>query len=141
MLPLILCGVSGGLATIFAKIAFSSSSLVLDQLQTLCITHHYSFSHQACTNGAYAFRAILFLSMLALNGAVVNFFMQAMEHNHTVVVIVITSAMNFLTSGVCGHLILGEELTQSWFTGSLLIMMGMLIVAHSQGPPSRKTAS
>lgn len=139
MIPLVICGICGGLVTVLAKIAFSSSSLVLDQLQTFCITHEYSFSHEACANGAYIFRGSMFILMLAMNGAVVNFFMKAMEQNHTVVVIVITSAMNFLTSGICGALLLGEELTQAWFSGSLMIMMGMLFVAYSQGTGPRKT--
>lgn len=137
MAPLVLCGVCGGLTTVLAKVAFSSSSLVVDQLQTYCITHPYSFSHQSCTYGAYSLRVFLFCLMLALNGGVVNFFMKAMENNNTVVVIVITSAVNFLTSGICGNIFLGEELTQTWFSGSLMIMMGMLFVAYSQGTPRK----
>eukprot|EP00981_Chlorochromonas_danica_P012696 scaffold5259_cov168-Ochromonas_danica.AAC.12 len=64
--------------------------------------------------------------------------MQGMEQNHTVVVIVITSATNFLTSGLCGYLILGEDLTSSWISGSLMIMLGMFFVAMSQGPSNKR---
>eukprot|EP01031_Cornospumella_fuschlensis_P037500 gene37500-45541_t len=71
--------------------------------------------------------------MIGLNGGVINFFLKAMEQNHTVVVIVITSAVNFLTTGILGYFVLGEELGNTWYAGSTLIMAGMFFVAYSQG--------
>lgn len=148
--PIIISGLLGGFATIFGKLAFSSDSLPINEISKLCKSHQASliaFSSSSstssstapvsmnCETGILLIRLIAGGFMLASNAFVVGYFLRAVENNNTVVVIVISSAMNFLTSGIFGQLLFGEIVSQKWYFGSLLIILGMFLVASSQGIP------
>jgi drug/metabolite transporter (DMT)-like permease len=92
-----------------------------------------TFSKTHCEYTVISVRITAFAFMMTCNALVVGYFLRAMELNHTVVVIVISSATNFLTSGLFGQLLFGEVVGKSWYLGSLLIIIGMCFVSYSQG--------
>lgn len=139
MFPILICGLLGGFATIFGKLAFSSDSLPITEFSKMCTGYTLS-NRDASLNCEYSIIFVRVLAggfMLACNALVVGFFLRAIEANNTVVVIVISSATNFLTSGIFGQLMFGEVVGQSWYLGSLLIVIGMLLVSCSQGSPDK----
>lgn len=131
MLTILMCGCLGGLATVLGKLSFSSDNPVLNQLSIAC--YESNLFGDMCYYGAWIVRLLAFAAMFACNAMVIGYLLKAMEHNHTVVVTVVSSASNFLTSGILGYAVFGEALSQNWYVGSLLIMIGMCFVSFSQG--------
>lgn len=132
MIPILISGGLGGLATVTGKIAFSSDNSFL--LTALKLCRDLSLNPQDyCDYTTIVVRLIAFLVMFLCNAMVIGFFLKAIESNHTVVVIVVSSATNFLTSGILGQLLFGEVVSSMWIMGSILIVIGMLLVAVSQG--------
>jgi drug/metabolite transporter (DMT)-like permease len=137
MFPIIVCGLLGGFGTIFGKLAFSSDNIPINQLSEICHSYTVTMQRLNCEYSITFVRIIAAAMMLGSNALVVGYFLRAIEVNNTVVVIVISSAMNFLTSGVFGQLLFGEIVGKSWYFGSLLIVIGMLLVSYSQGQPDK----
>lgn len=137
MLPILVCGLLGGMATIFGKLAFSSDNLPLTEISKMCNQGYNLNTSLNCETGIILIRVLAGAFMLAANAMVVGFFLRAIESNNTVVVIVISSATNFLTSGIFGQLLFGEVVGKTWYIGSLLIILGMFLVSSSQGEPEK----
>ncbi len=132
MIPILISGGLGGLATVTGKIAFSSDNSFLLEAVKLCQTIAI-YPQDYCEYTSLVVRLISFAVMFLCNAMVIGFFLKAIESNHTVVVIVVSSATNFLTSGILGQLLFGEVVSSMWVMGSILIVIGMLLVAVSQG--------
>lgn len=131
MYNILFFGSLGGLSTVFGKVAFSSDNLVVQAFAAHCGT--FNFGDDPCFYGEYLVRLLGFSGIFACNAIGLSYYLKAMEQNNTVVVVVVSSAANFLTTGILGKLIFGELLSQSWYLGSLLVMIGMCLVAMSQG--------
>ncbi len=131
MLGIVFFGALGGLSNVFAKVAFSGNNLVVAVFQSHCET--YEFEYDPCVYGEYIVRLVGFTGIFACNAIGISYYLKAMEQNNTIVVVVVSSAANFLTTGLLGNFIFGEFLSRSWFFGSLLVMLGMCLVAVSQG--------
>jgi drug/metabolite transporter (DMT)-like permease len=136
LFPILICGVLGGFATIFGKLAFSSDNLPINEMAKIC-KGYSAVAQFNCDTGIIIVRLIACCFMIFSNTLVVGYFMRAIENNNTVVVIVISSATNFLTSGIFGQIMFGEVVGKSWYLGSLLIVVGMLFVSYSQGTPDK----
>lgn len=133
LLPVIVCGVFGGLATIFGKVSFSENWIIAEAF-SFCTS--FVGSTESCLYASLFVRGLAILGIVGCNAFIVGYFLKAMEQNNTVIVVVISSAVNFLTSGIMGQLCFGEKVPVSWFAGSALIALGMLLVALSEGPPA-----
>jgi len=132
MIPILISGGLGGLATVTGKIAFSGESSFLRNVVELCRNVDIT-PDEYCDHAVLIIRIAAFVIMFACNAMVIGFFLKAIESNHTVVVIVVSSATNFLTSGLLGQVLFGELVSSLWCVGSILIVIGMLLVAISQG--------
>lgn len=131
MWTILLCGCLGGFATVLGKLSFSNDNPLLNQLSIACFESN--LFGDVCYYGAWIVRLVSFAAMFACNAMVIGYFLKAMEQNNTVVVTVVSSATNFLTSGILGYAIFGEALSRNWYIGSSLIMIGMCFVSFSQG--------
>ncbi len=67
------------------------------------------------------------------NGFMVSNFLKALEKNSSLLVTVVSSAVNFLFTGVVSNLVLQEKLGLKWMGGASLIILGILLIAFSQG--------
>jgi drug/metabolite transporter (DMT)-like permease len=132
LFPILVAGLLGGFGTIFGKLAFSGDNLPINEISKMC-KGYSEIAQVNCETGVMVVRIIAFGFMLASNALVVGYFLRAIETNNTVVVIVISSATNFLTSGIFGQLMFGEIVGKTWYLGSLFIVIGMLLVSYSQG--------
>lgn len=139
LLPVIICGVFGGLATIFGKISFSDN-WIISYFSILC--GGWAAQSGYCLYVDYLVRGLSLMGIVGCNAFIVGYFLKAMEQNNTVIVVVISSAVNFLTSGILGQVVFGEKVPVSWFAGSALIVLGMLLVTLSEGSalPSTRAA-
>ncbi len=79
--------------------------------------------------------------MLLCNGLMISQFLKALEKNSSLSVTVISSAVNFLFTGLAGNVILQERLGMRWVLGASLIMCGILMITVSQGDSSRRGRS
>jgi drug/metabolite transporter (DMT)-like permease len=129
-------GCLGGMSTVFGKIAFSADNLVAIRLQQECGLH--LFADDQCALAGYVLRITGFVGIFVCNAIGLSYYLKAMEQNNTIVVVVLSSAANFLITGVLGKLIFGEILSRFWSIGSLLVMGGMCLVALSQGQLSER---
>lgn len=134
LFPIVICGFFGGLATIFGKVSFSDNWIIMES-QSFC-SSFMGQSFTACFYVTLLVRALAILGIVGCNAFIVGYFLKAMEQNNTVIVVVISSAVNFLTSGILGQVMFGEKVPVTWFAGSALIALGMLLVALSEGPAS-----
>lgn len=128
--PILVCGLFGGLATIFGKISFSDNWIITSSAD---VCSFLTQSSEFCYYATFLFRAVSFVGIIACNAFIVGYFLTAMEQNNSVVVVVISSAVNFLISGILGQVVFGEAVAISWFAGSALIIIGMLLVTLSEG--------
>lgn len=132
--PILICGFLGGLGSVFGKLAFSGDSLPLQLFLSSCP----NFSHYCQYFGIFL-RFIAGGLMFATNATGIGYFLRSMETNHTVVVVVLSSSTNFLSTGILGKLIFAEELNKSWYSGSVLILIGMLLISFSQKTDEKKS--
>jgi drug/metabolite transporter (DMT)-like permease len=131
VIPILWCGFFGGIATIFGKLSFSQN-WIIDFILKQCVIGLES--QVSCYYVEVLIRIVAFIGIVACNLLIANYFLKSMEDNNTLVVIVISSATNFLTTGILGQLIFGETVTSTWYTGSCLITIGMILVSLSDGP-------
>jgi drug/metabolite transporter (DMT)-like permease len=135
MIRIALCGLYGAFATIAGKIALSDT-IVITHLNHQCATQ-FSLSQSHCDSGVLLFRVMLFALMIFCNGLMISQFLKALEKNSSLSVTVISSAVNFLFTGMAGNIILRENLGLRWILGATLILAGILMITISQGDSRR----
>lgn len=121
------CGMCGALASICGKLALSDSFFI-STIEHICKEKAILY----CSLILLFFRVVLFCGMAFSNGLMVSFFLKALDKNSTIHVTVVSSGINYVTTGVCGLLLLQESISMQWFCGSLLILIGVGIIAKSQ---------
>lgn len=129
MFHAILCGFCGASASVVGKLAFSSDNPIIKSLSSFCRMTN-SIDH--CNYALIFIRAVLFGGMLFLNAAMVANFLRAMEKSPSVIVTVVSTATNYLVTGLFGKFLLSEKLGERWILGSTLICVGLCLIAVSQ---------
>ncbi|GJQ79906.1 hypothetical protein Trydic_g12047 [Trypoxylus dichotomus] len=107
----ILSGICAASASIFGKF---SGSPVLDD---------------------YLLARILFFTLMILSNTFVwMLLVKALQTSSSITAITMSTATNYLFSGICGYLIFGELTFSLWLLGTILILCGlMLIVSDEDG--------
>ena len=68
-------------------------------------------------------------ALAALNGAMLSFFLVAMQESGSARATVLNATVNFALSGALGFLLYGEELNSTWLLGSTLMLCGVVLLA------------
>jgi len=116
-------GVCAALAGLTAKYALSTeNSLALIRLGENYIPSIFL--------NIWILKGILAAMTLALNSVMLTLTAKALQYCSTTVQSVITtSAINFLTTGLLGHLFLGEYIGWTGIAGMIIIQLGVYIVS------------
>ncbi len=76
--------------------------------------------------------AIAFYGAMALsNGAMLGLFLRAMSKMGSTKATILNVCANFLVSGVLGRVLFQETLSERWFLGAMLMLVGSSLVASS----------
>ena len=134
----ILSGLFGSLGSIAGKLALSGDS----PISTVCVNElgktMLDIPQSYCTVITITFRALLFLAMLGCNGLMLSYFLMALEKRGTLIVVIISSTCNVITSGLLGLLLFHEAVKSSWYFGACLMLGGVCLVAFSQLETTKK---
>ena len=77
-------------------------------------------------------RLCLFALMIYLNAVMISMFLKALaKTDHSLKVVVLNTAANFITTGVMGQIFFNEIMTVKWSVGALIIVTGMSMVTMS----------
>lgn len=131
----ILAIASGALAAaggVLGKISLSSENAVFAFLtQFFCLEG--LMGHDLCeVYIPFACRLYLFSMMLYLNVLMISMFLKALGRtDHSLKVVVLNTAANFITTGVLGQLLFSEEMTIKWSVGAFVIVLGMCLITMS----------
>lgn len=130
MLP-VYCGLYSSVASITGKIVFSSD--VAFHITEFCQLHLNS-QHAVAPCGliVIVLRAFLFVVMLSSNALMMAAFLTSLETYSTIYVTVISSSVDFLSSGILARLILSEQISSKWYMGATCIVIGITLVAYAQ---------
>lgn len=139
VLSIVICGLFGGLATVCGKLCFTHKNAVWNMITSFCNSPPLSLSVEMSDYAIVIGRLLALGGIILSNACNVGYFLKAMRENNTVIVVVISSAVNFLISGLLGQLLFAEVVSSSWFAGSALIVMGMVLVSMSEGPQASST--
>jgi len=119
-------GICAALAGLCAKYALSGENT----LELIQFSENYIPSSLL---NIWVLRGILAAMTLGLNSVMLTLTANALQLCKTTVQSVITtSAVNFLTTAVLGHLFLGEHIGWSGIFGMMLIQLGVFIVSKDK---------
>jgi hypothetical protein len=135
LLPILISGSLSGFATCCGKLALTTNSYFMRQFLSVC--EIVLDSKESCYYADWTVRIFSIIVMFYCKFLVIGYYLRAFETNNTVVVVVMASATNFLTSGFLGQAIFGEFLSSKWYLGSLCILTGMWLVSMSQGQAAK----
>lgn len=74
-----------------------------------------------------------FFLMFYANALALSLFLRALESKGSLVVTVVSSATNFLVTGLLSGVLLGENVGLNWCLGAVIIGLGVYLIASSQG--------
>mmetsp|Transcript_21333 Transcript_21333/g.19408 ORF Transcript_21333/g.19408 Transcript_21333/m.19408 type:complete len:140 (+) Transcript_21333:46-465(+) len=137
MIDVVLSGLFGALTSILGKISLSESTPVIDYIQYYCEISILITNRIYCINISFAIRLICFILMIYFNMLTFTFFLKALETRGSLPVTVISSATNFLVTGILSGILLGENINQQWYLGAFIIVFGVCLIALSQGNGKR----
>lgn len=134
MLGVLISGIYGALASVSGKVSFSPSTPIMIHINSICAELLDPLSLGIyCIHFNYMVRIASFVFMFYANAMALSKFLNALETRSSLTVTVITSATNFLTTGLLSGLILGERVGKMWFVGASIIAAGVFLIALSQG--------
>ncbi|KAL0271020.1 UNVERIFIED_CONTAM: hypothetical protein PYX00_008267 [Menopon gallinae] len=85
-------------------------------------------------------RIFCFLTMIALNGLMWNFFVKALQSSKSSLeATILNTATNYVSSGLLAYVIFGEVTGILWWSGITLILLGVMVITNSS--PSQETKS
>lgn len=137
MIEILLSGIFGALSSLLGKITMSPTTPVVDYLLYLCELQLPFIAESYCWYISYSVRFSCFLLMFYTNALTFAYFFKSLETRGSLAVTVVSSATNFLTTGLLSGVILGERITQKWILGSLIIACGVFLISLSQGESKR----
>ena len=122
-----LCGIFGAFGSFSGKLALSDDSPVRD----VCIPTD-QLPESYCNSIVITSRLLLFILMLISNGLMVSNFLTALEKKSSLFVVLTSSSINVILTGILGQSFLDEPVRENWYCGALLMLMGVLFVTLSQ---------
>ncbi len=134
-----LCGLFGSLATILGKMALSSDNWILIDMWAIC-AQSLGLSPERCDMLVLLFRGITFFEMLFCNALMISYFLKSLEKESSLHVTVISTATNFLLSGLLGRLVLKEEVSNMWYLGASIISAGICCISYGRGENKRNVS-
>jgi hypothetical protein len=139
MLLVFLCGIFGAMASILGKISLSETSIVTAAVGSACIRSSTILNVWptvatllgkdlldqyglevifSCSTLAQTSRLVVFVLMVYCNALMLSYFLRALRDRSSLAVTVVSSATNFLITGLLGGLILGEDVNGVWYIGA-----------------------
>ena len=138
MIDVVKSGLSGAVASIFGKLSLSATTPVAEFIKYYCNLYVGGPDEAYCWNIVYAMRLASFLLMFWFNAVALGLFLKALEKKGSLPVTVVSSAVNFLVTGLLSGLLLGEQVNGKWCFGALLIAGGVFLIAIGQGGLTNK---
>lgn len=129
MILAVICGICGAIGSLFGKLAFSNNKIISKLETVLCII---VVDDSICYLISIVLRIISFILMILFNGLMVNSFLKSIRNYASVSVAVVSTASNYLATGFIGYIVLDENLSLYWFSGSILISIGLCLISMSQ---------
>jgi len=115
-------------ASLFAKLALQSKALgdlcacALEVIELNVTTDTIAIIVWCLRIGCFGF-------VLLLNSLMWTCYVKSLQLTASSVVATVTNtASNFFFTAVCGWVIFGEDLSLIWWTGALLILIGLLVI-------------
>jgi drug/metabolite transporter (DMT)-like permease len=84
------------------------------------------------------FRVIFFVLMLVCNALMMSNFLVALEKQGSLMVVIVSSSINMILTGIFGLCLLGENVKDNWFVGAFLMSVGVTLIAISQDVKNEK---
>ena len=126
----IIAGLLGCFASVFGKLALSPESLLVEGARQLCASRMEAvMSPERCGMLAGGTRIAAMGMMLSVNGIFGYYSINALHEEGTTAATVLTTAVNYLSLGLCGCLIFSENVTTRWLLGAILIAVGVYLVS------------
>jgi drug/metabolite transporter (DMT)-like permease len=124
----VISGFLAALASALGKAAFALRETFVEKC-----TQYYSNEKQQnfCSWAGLGVCAAAFGCVILLNGAMLSFFLVAMQRSGSAAATVVNSTVNFLSAGLLGWIIFGETLSLQWWLGSLVIILGVSLISSS----------
>ncbi len=140
MIGIIKSGLAGAMASIFGKLSLTAATPVADFIKYTCTIYFAQGidNHPYCWNIVYFMRLTSFILMFWFNTVALGLFLKALEKRGSLPVTVISSAVNFLVTGLLSGLLLGEQVNAKWCFGAFLIAGGVFLIAIGQGGLTNK---
>ena len=94
-----------------------------------------SYGDELCSNVVPILcRGVGFGCMLYINALMLSTFLKALgRSDHSLKVVVLNSAANFITTGVLGFFVFGESVSMKWVMGAAVISVGICLISMSAG--------
>ncbi|XP_071173053.1 transmembrane protein 42-like isoform X1 [Mytilus edulis] len=117
----VMAGVMASLGSTFAKLAMSGD-IVLSYCLLLAGNHK-------CQQISVYIQVLFFLMIFVCNGVMWTFFTKSLQYcSSSVEATVTNTASNFLFTAFVGLLLFDETLSLRWWFGSLLILLGLMLI-------------
>lgn len=129
---MVISGFSGGMGSIFGKLALSPDMNIMKIIASFICKDALDLEF-SCPTVTIILQVLAFLGMFYCNIVMLSYFLKALESRGSLPVTVICSAVNFVTTGIFGGIILGEEISFRWCIGASFIMIGIVFIMYSQG--------
>lgn len=113
----VLSGLFAACAAALGKIAFSNDSLIVNVVATV----FGSFGSTYCILIGLVCRAIVLAMMMGSNALMIACFLSALEkENSTLMVTAISTAVNFVATGLVGNVLFSEKVSNLWYFGAIV---------------------
>nr|CAH7713281.1 unnamed protein product [Callosobruchus chinensis] len=89
----------------------------------------------------YVVRVLLFVMMILCNAAVWRFFVRGLQESGSVRATAISSSTNYICSAIIGFAVFGEVTSLLWWSGMILIILGLVLIVTDQEEDDAKEKS
>lgn len=131
-LEALLSGVFAALSGVSAKLALDPDNTNKVEIYCRLVSDYLQVSSEACIYPEfdYIFRGCFLLILVFLNVLMFRHFNRALQHCKTTIeASIINTAANFILTALLGNAVFEEQLSLSWWLGTVLILSGTLLVA------------
>jgi drug/metabolite transporter (DMT)-like permease len=126
-----LIGLFGATASLCGKLSLSQGTLAAP-------LHICNSLGGYCVVISLTFRVIFFVLMLGCNALMMSNFLVALEKKGSLMVVIVSSSINMILTGIFGLCLLGEIVKDNWFAGAFLMSIGVTLIAISQDTKNEK---
>lgn len=118
-------GFCAALASVFSKLAFEEEGATLRHITCSVL------AESVCLSAVLLLRVLCFLLLLLSNAVMWTLFVRALQGcGSTVEAAVANSGSNFIFTALFGVFLFGEAVTQLWWFGVSLVVVGLVIMQH-----------